>query len=102
MAAALTRAPACRRRSASLVQYRQALAAIQAYVRENYTLFRAPAGRLYYAPAPNPPMILTLEASSATGRELPAPRSMVFHARGGTIGRTVGNDWVLPDPYVSS
>ena len=47
-------------------------------------------------------MILTLEASSATGRELPAPRSMVFHARGGTIGRTAGNDWVLPDPYVSS
>jgi type VI secretion system protein ImpI len=47
-------------------------------------------------------MILTLEASSATGRELPAPRSMVFRARGGTIGRTTGNDWVLPDPYVSS
>jgi type VI secretion system FHA domain protein len=27
---------------------------------------------------------------------------MVFRARGGTIGRTSGNDWVLPDPYVSS
>lgn len=47
-------------------------------------------------------MILTLEATSATGRELPAPRRMVFRARGGTIGRTAGNDWVLPDPYVSS
>ena len=65
-------------------------------------LFAAPPGRLYYAPAAEPLMILTLEATSATGRELPAPRRMVFRARGGTIGRTAGNDWVLPDPYVSS
>jgi type VI secretion system FHA domain protein len=47
-------------------------------------------------------MILTLEV---TGPQEGAPRSelkKVFQAAGGTIGRLPDNDWVLPDPYVSS
>jgi len=48
-------------------------------------------------------MPLTLTITS-TRRESPGlQRSKVFETRGGTIGRTQGNDWVLPDPerYVS-
>jgi type VI secretion system FHA domain protein len=47
-------------------------------------------------------MILTLEV---TGPQDGAPRTelrKVFQASGGTIGRLPENDWVLPDPYVSS
>jgi type VI secretion system protein ImpI len=47
-------------------------------------------------------MILTLEV---TGPQEGAPRAelkKVFQATGGTIGRLPDNDWVLPDPYVSS
>ncbi|HEY1305484.1 MAG TPA: type VI secretion system-associated FHA domain protein TagH [Vicinamibacterales bacterium] len=47
-------------------------------------------------------MILTLEV---TGPQEGAPRAdirKVFEAAGGTIGRLPDNDWVLPDPYVSS
>jgi type VI secretion system FHA domain protein len=47
-------------------------------------------------------MILTLEV---TGPQEGAPRAelkKVFRAAGGTIGRLPDNDWVLPDPYVSS
>jgi type VI secretion system FHA domain protein len=47
-------------------------------------------------------MILTLEV---TGPQEGAPRTelrKVFQASGGTIGRLPDNDWVLPDPYVSS
>jgi type VI secretion system FHA domain protein len=47
-------------------------------------------------------MILTLEV---TGPLEGAPRTelrKVFQAAGGTIGRLPDNDWVLPDPYVSS
>jgi type VI secretion system FHA domain protein len=47
-------------------------------------------------------MILTLEV---TGPQEGAPRAelkKVFQAAGGTIGRLPDNDWVLPDPYVSS
>ncbi|MGA7800898.1 MAG: type VI secretion system-associated FHA domain protein TagH, partial [Gammaproteobacteria bacterium] len=43
-------------------------------------------------------MPLTLTITSA-GKEAPGlQRSKVFETRGGTIGRTQGNDWVLPDP----
>jgi type VI secretion system FHA domain protein len=47
-------------------------------------------------------MILTLEV---TGSQEGTPRAelrKVFQASGGTIGRLPDNDWVLPDPYVSS
>src|SRR5262245_64772905 len=47
-------------------------------------------------------MILTLEV---TGPQEGAPRAeikKVFQSTGGTIGRLPDNDWVLPDPYVSS
>src|SRR5262245_59306502 len=47
-------------------------------------------------------MILTLEV---TGPQEGAPRAevkKVFQSAGGTIGRLPDNDWVLPDPYVSS
>lgn len=43
-------------------------------------------------------MPLTLTITSAR-REVPdLQRTKVFETRGGTIGRTQGNDWVLPDP----
>jgi type VI secretion system FHA domain protein len=47
-------------------------------------------------------MTLTLEITGP--REgAPSPESRkVFRATGGTIGRLPDNDWVLPDPYVSS
>src|ERR1700752_2456075 len=47
-------------------------------------------------------MILTLEV---TGSQEGTPRAelrKVFQETGGTIGRLPDNDWVLPDPYVSS
>lgn len=47
-------------------------------------------------------MILTLEV---TGSQEGTPRAelrKVFQESGGTIGRLPDNDWVLPDPYVSS
>jgi type VI secretion system FHA domain protein len=47
-------------------------------------------------------MILTLEITGPReGAPWAEPRK-VFHATGGTIGRLPDNDWVLPDPYVSS
>ena len=43
-------------------------------------------------------MPLTLTITSAR-REAPGlQRTKIFETRGGTIGRTQGNDWVLPDP----
>ncbi len=47
-------------------------------------------------------MILRLEVASASGREPSAASEKTFRAAGGTIGRSPGNDLVLPDPYVSS
>src|SRR5262249_43212281 len=47
-------------------------------------------------------MILTLEV---TGPLEGAPKTELrktFQSTGGTIGRLPDNDWVLPDPYVSS
>src|SRR5215470_11942800 len=47
-------------------------------------------------------MILTLEV---TGPLEGAPNTelrKIFQSAGGTIGRLPDNDWVLPDPYVSS
>ena len=47
-------------------------------------------------------MILTLEITGAHEKTPSAEYRKVFHATGGTIGRLPDNDWVLPDPYVSS
>jgi type VI secretion system FHA domain protein len=47
-------------------------------------------------------MILTLEVASPPGGTPPPESRKVFRAAGGTIGRLPTNDWVLPDPYVSS
>jgi len=47
-------------------------------------------------------MILTLEITGPREGTAWAERRKVFHATGGTIGRLPDNDWVLPDPYVSS
>ncbi len=47
-------------------------------------------------------MILRLEVAGTSGREPSAPSEKIFRAAGGTIGRSPGNDLVLPDPYVSS
>ncbi|HZM93587.1 MAG TPA: type VI secretion system-associated FHA domain protein TagH [Vicinamibacterales bacterium] len=46
-------------------------------------------------------MILTLEITGRDGTP-PAESRKAFPAKGGTIGRLPENDWVLPDPYVSS
>jgi type VI secretion system FHA domain protein len=47
-------------------------------------------------------MILTLEVTGPQEGVLRAELKKVFQAAGGTIGRLPDNDWVLPDPYVSS
>ncbi len=47
-------------------------------------------------------MILTLEVFGPPGGAPPAESRKVFRSGGGTIGRLPSNDWVLPDPYVSS
>jgi predicted component of type VI protein secretion system len=49
-------------------------------------------------------MLLALSIVSSQAEALGATAYKVFDERGGTIGRVVGNDWVLPDPdnYVSS
>ncbi len=47
-------------------------------------------------------MVLMLEISGPEAAKLGGTSRKVFNARGGTIGRVVTNDWVLPDGYVSS
>jgi type VI secretion system FHA domain protein len=47
-------------------------------------------------------MILTLEITGPREGIPGAQNRKVFRATGGTIGRLPDNDWVLPDPYVSS
>jgi type VI secretion system protein ImpI len=46
-------------------------------------------------------MYLTLEVVSPQAASLGAARRQVVGSRGLTIGRAPGNDWVIPDPYVS-
>lgn len=46
-------------------------------------------------------MYLTLEVVSPQAASLGAQRRQVVGPRGLTIGRAPGNDWVIPDPYVS-
>jgi|RhiMethySRZTD1v2_1073278.scaffolds.fasta_scaffold00065_26 type VI secretion system FHA domain protein len=47
-------------------------------------------------------MILTLEVTGSQEGTPHVELRKVFQASGGTIGRLPDNDWVLPDPYVSS
>jgi len=49
-------------------------------------------------------MYLALQVISPSGSALGPNASKVFGLGGGTIGRAVGNDWVLPDPerFISS
>ena len=49
-------------------------------------------------------MYLALQVTSPNGSTLGQNASKVFGEAGGTIGRVVGNDWVLPDPerFISS
>ena len=47
-------------------------------------------------------MILTLEITGPREGTPSGENRKVFRAAGGTIGRLPDNDWVLPDPYVSS
>lgn len=49
-------------------------------------------------------MLLALSVVSEQGGDLGQAAYKVFDARGGSIGRVAGNDWVLPDPqnFVSS
>jgi type VI secretion system FHA domain protein len=47
-------------------------------------------------------MILTLDVTGAHAGKLGPAHRKVFGVNGGTIGRLPDNDWVLPDPYVSS
>ncbi len=46
-------------------------------------------------------MYLSLEVVSPQGASLGAQRRQVVGASGLSIGRTPGNDWVIPDPYIS-
>ena len=46
-------------------------------------------------------MYLTLEVVSPQAASLGARRRQVVGTKGLTIGRAPGNDWVIPDPYVS-
>jgi type VI secretion system FHA domain protein len=46
-------------------------------------------------------MYLTLEVVSPQAASLGADRRRVVSQRGLTIGRIPGNDWVIPDPYIS-
>lgn len=43
-------------------------------------------------------MSLTLTITNTRRETADLQRTKVFETRGGTIGRTQGNDWVLPDP----
>src|SRR5438105_8013594 len=47
-------------------------------------------------------MLLKLEVVGAQAGRLGEHRCVVFATEGGTIGRVPGNDWVLPDQFVSS
>ena len=47
-------------------------------------------------------MLLKLEVVGAQANRLGEHRTKVFATEGGTIGRVPGNDWVLPDQFVSS
>jgi type VI secretion system FHA domain protein len=47
-------------------------------------------------------MILTLEITGPREGTPQTESRKVFRGTGGTIGRLPDNDWVLPDPYVSS
>jgi type VI secretion system FHA domain protein len=46
-------------------------------------------------------MYLTLEVVSPQAASLGADRRRIVTERGLTIGRVPGNDWVIPDPYIS-
>jgi type VI secretion system FHA domain protein len=46
-------------------------------------------------------MSLTLEVAGPQARKLGAGCRKVFNSAGGSIGRLEGNDWVLPDSFVS-
>ena len=46
-------------------------------------------------------MLLKLEVVGAQASGLGEQRSKIFATEGGTIGRIAGNDWVLPDQFVS-
>jgi type VI secretion system protein ImpI len=46
-------------------------------------------------------MYLTLEVVSPQGASLGSERRRIVGAKGLTIGRLPGNDWVIPDPYIS-
>ncbi|HUI63030.1 MAG TPA: type VI secretion system-associated FHA domain protein TagH [Steroidobacteraceae bacterium] len=46
-------------------------------------------------------MYLTLEVVSPQAASLGADRRRIVSQRGLTIGRVPGNDWVIPDPYIS-
>ena len=46
-------------------------------------------------------MYLTLEVVSPQAASLGADRRRIVTERGLTIGRVSGNDWVIPDPYIS-
>jgi len=47
-------------------------------------------------------MVLTLEVVGQQASKLGASVRKVFAGAGGSIGRIAENDWVLPDPYISS
>src|SRR5437016_3249080 len=47
-------------------------------------------------------MLLKLEVVGSQAGRLSENRSKIFGAEGGTIGRVDGNDWVLPDQFVST
>jgi type VI secretion system protein len=47
-------------------------------------------------------MVLTLEVVGQQASKLGASARHAFNGVGGTIGRLPDNDWVLPDPYISS
>ena len=46
-------------------------------------------------------MYVTLEVVSPQAASLGADRRRVVSERGLTIGRVHGNDWIIPDPYIS-
>jgi type VI secretion system FHA domain protein len=46
-------------------------------------------------------MYLTLEVVSPQAASLGAGRRRIVTERGLTIGRVNGNDWIIPDPYIS-
>jgi len=46
-------------------------------------------------------MYLTLEVVSSQAASLGADRRRVVSQLGLTIGRVPGNDWIIPDPYIS-